>query len=112
MCKVSFGPLRVTANVRRMNDPENNMEKKVALNSLRPVSILFNGDFYELANLIIKISEEMHQGTNIKSRPTLHGVAAVYSWLVIDIDSSHIEQVLEEHGLDLGATVECDDDIV
>ncbi len=88
------------------------MERKVALSSLRPVSILFDGDLYELANLIIKISNAKYQGTNIKSRHTLHGVAAAYSRLVIDIDSSLIEQVLEERGLDLGATVECDEDMV
>ena len=87
------------------------MDSKVPLSSLKPVSILFYGDFYDLADLMLKMSEVRYRGTNIRSRSSVHGVAAAYSWLMIDVDTDYIEDVVRRHGLDLEAIVERENDI-
>ncbi len=83
--------------------------RQVALSSLKPIAILFDGDFYELASFMLNICRVKDQGTNRTSRPTVHGVAAGYARLLVDVEVRQIEARLEQYGLDLGATIEFDD---
>ena len=83
--------------------------RQVALSSLTPISILFDGDFYELASFMLSINRAKNQDTNRTSRPTVHGVAAGYARLIVDVEVRQIEACLKEYGIDLGAMIEFDD---
>ena len=82
---------------------------KIALRSLKSVKVLFEGDIYDLACLLLKAYDAKYHGTHRRSRPTVHGLATYYSML-ISIDRDAIIEVLTRHGLPLGATVESDED--
>ena len=82
---------------------------KIGLRSLRSVKVLFEGDIYDLACLLLKAYDAKDQGTNSRSRPTVHGLATRYSMLT-DISTDAIIEVFNRYGLPLGATVEWDGD--
>jgi len=82
---------------------------KIDLRSLKSVKVLFEGDIYSLACFLLKAYDAKYQGTQSRSRPTVHGLATYYSML-IGIDRDAIIEVLTRHGLPLGATVESDED--
>jgi len=85
------------------------MSKTVYLSELAPVCILFPGDFRELASFLLRGFDSLTQGTNAKSRPTMHGVSSAYVRLFIDLDLQKIEGRLRQMGFDLGASVEWDE---
>ena len=82
---------------------------KIGVRSLKSLKVLFEGDIYELACLLLKAYNAKEQGTNSRSRPTVHGLATRYSMLT-DISRDAIIEVFNRHGLPLGATVESDED--
>jgi len=82
-----------------------NAQEQISVEALRKVCILYEGDIYELAQLLLKINDARDKETNTISRDTVNGLAAVYRTLA-DIELDRILGVLEKHGLPLGATVE------
>src|ERR1039458_2988598 len=82
---------------------------KIDLRSLKSVKVLFEGDIYDLACLLLKAYNAKDQRTGFRSRPTVHGLATRYSMLT-DISTDAIIEVFNRHGLPLGATVESDED--
>jgi len=82
---------------------------KIGLRSLKSLKVLFEGDIYELACLLLKTCNAKDQGTNRRSRPTVRGLATRYSMLT-DSSPDAIIEVFNRHDLPLGATVEFDED--
>ena len=60
---------------------------------------------------MLSIRRAKDQGTNRTSRPTVHGVAVGYAKLIVDVEVRQIEAHLKEYGIDLGATIEFDDEL-
>jgi hypothetical protein len=90
------------------------MEREIPLVALRDVTVLFPGDFHELAVFVSKVHRVCDREANAhnphtvqKSRLTLHGLAGCYA-RVTDINQERVEQILVKAGLDLGALVEFD----
>jgi hypothetical protein len=83
--------------------------RQIALSSLKPISILFDGDFYELASFMLSMHRAKQEGSHWTSRPTVHGVAVGYARLIVDVEVRQIEAYLKEYGIDLGAMIEFDD---
>ena len=77
----------------------------ISVESLKNVSVLFDGDIYELAQLLLKVNDAKDRGTNRTSRQTVHGLAKAYCNLA-DVAFDDIIRVFEKHGLPLGAIVE------
>ncbi len=89
--------------------------KIVYLSQLKEISILYPGDVYEVAELIIRLSDaKYNESKTLKSkvislsRPTLYGLANRFERLA-DIPKSRVEEVFEAHGFDdLNVVVESD----
>ncbi len=86
------------------------MSEKIGIDRLKSVSVIFDGDFYDLALFLLKMNDAKDKGTTGKSRYTVHGVATVYS-MIADVRRDKITRLVERGGLPLGATVEHDDDV-
>jgi hypothetical protein len=84
---------------------------RVALSRLRGITILYEDDLYELANIVLKImvATDKLSDIGIMSRPTINGLAKQYSFLCSGkIDSERIGESIVKHGLDLGDIIEFD----
>jgi hypothetical protein len=86
------------------------VREKIGITALKGVSFLFEDDIYDLAHWLLKMNGAKDKGTNCRSRHTVYGLTAVYS-MVADVSRDEIVNILESHGLPLGATVEYDNDI-
>ena len=86
------------------------MREKIGVSELKEVGILYEGDVYDLACLLLKINDARDKGTNRKSRHTVKGVAGKYAMLT-NISHNKVEAVFERHSLPFGATVEHDEDM-
>ena len=82
------------------------MQPAIGVESLRPVKVLYEGDVYDLAVLLLKLHDAKAGQTGRRGRPTVHGVASAQARLMIDAGTEHVESLLREHGLPLGAVVE------
>ena len=83
----------------------------VAVSRLRGITILYENDLYELANIVLKITSAADKlsGIGIMSTPTINGLAKQYSFLSSGkIDSERISESIVKHGLDLGDIIEFD----
>src|SRR5215207_2328820 len=85
----------------------------ISVESLRPVKVLYEGDLYDLACLLLKLYEAKDRETNsqnprsfVRCRPTVNGLAVYYSLLVSSVSRERVLEALEGHGLPLDATVE------
>jgi hypothetical protein len=88
-----------------------NMHEKISVEALKTVSVLYEGDIYELAQLLLKVNDANDKVTHTISRHTVHGLAIAYRTLA-QVEFDRIIGVFEKHGLPLGATVEHAHDIV
>jgi hypothetical protein len=91
------------------------MENKVSVESLRPVAVLYEGDLYDFARLLLKLWDARDREANVRnprsvvrSRPTVNGLAMYYSMLVSAVSQERVKEVLLGHGLPLGAVVDND----
>jgi hypothetical protein len=82
------------------------MQPAIDIESLRPMKVLYEGDVYDLAVLLLKLHDAKAEQTGYRGRPTVHGVASAYARLMIDVSTEHIESLIREHGLPLGAMVD------
>ena len=51
--------------------------KKISVSELKDIEILYKGDIYELACLLLKLYDAKDAGTNARSRHTVYGLAAI-----------------------------------
>nr|CAP48438.1 putative integron gene cassette protein [uncultured bacterium] len=86
------------------------MNEKIGVNALKSVNVLYEGDIYDLACLLLKVSKAKDKGTNSRSRHTVHGLATAYS-LITHLQREEILATFENYDLSLGAVVEYDQDI-
>ena len=86
------------------------MQEKIGVGALKDIEVLYSGDVYDMACLLLKIHDAKDKGTNRRSRHTVHGLATTYS-MIADVSPDRIREILERHGLPLGATVEHDEDV-
>jgi len=49
------------------------MGKKISVSELKDIKILYKGDIYELACLILKLYDAKDAGSNARSRHTVYG---------------------------------------
>ena len=61
------------------------MTEKIGVSSLKNISVLYEGDIYDLACLLLKVHDAKDRGTNSKSRHTINGFAKSYS-MFADVD--------------------------
>ena len=81
------------------------MDQKIDLASLKGIDILYEDDLHDLGRFVLKAFDARWPGTRSKARPTLHGLARIYG-LILNCASEPFEDVIEAHGLPLGATVD------
>ena len=86
------------------------MRDKIGISALKDIGVLYKGDVYDLACLLLKVYDAKNMGKNTRSRHTVHGLATSYSMLV-DVSYDKIIEVFESYSLPLGAAVEYDDDL-
>lgn len=86
----------------------------VSLNDLKGISVLFENDLYELAQLIVKINrakdEEANRqptGSRQESMTTLNGLAQYYA-ILTGASSDRIKDSIKQAGLSLGACVKAE----
>ncbi len=91
--------------------------QKIPVSALKGLGVFFENDLYVLAHFLLKMDDAkdaaanvQHNGTQGKSRYTVHGLVSTYS-MVARTNLNHIEPDLERRGLPLGATIEYDDDV-
>jgi hypothetical protein len=80
--------------------------ENIGVESLRPVQVLYDGDVYDLAVLLLKLYDAKADRDGHRGRRTVHGVASAYARLMIDISTEQVEARIKEHGLPLGAVVD------
>jgi hypothetical protein len=81
--------------------------KKIGVSELKDIEILYKGDIYELACLILKLYDAKNAGTNTRSRDTVYGLAGEYAML-LRWSRERVLAILAPHNLPLEATVEYD----
>ncbi len=86
------------------------MQEKISVEALRDIEVLYKGDIYDLACLLLKVNDAKDKGTNCRSRHTVFGLATSYSMLA-DVSRDQILAIFKRHSLPLGATVEHDVDL-
>ena len=86
------------------------MIDKIRVSELKNVRILYKGDLYDLARLLLKLNDAKDKGTNIRSRHTVKGVATDFAMLS-GLNSGEVERILSQYDLPFGATVEHDKDV-
>jgi len=86
------------------------MQKKIGVAALKDIEVLYSGDVYDMACLLLKIRDAKNKGTNRRSRHTVHGLATTYS-MIADVSPDRVREIFKRHGLPLEATVEHDEDV-
>jgi hypothetical protein len=82
------------------------MQPVICVESLRPVRVLYAGDVYDVAVLLLKLHDAKAEQVGHRARPTVHGVASAYARLMIDVSTEQVDSLLKDHGLPLGAVVD------
>ncbi|MDI6770452.1 MAG: hypothetical protein QMD04_12375 [Anaerolineales bacterium] len=86
------------------------MGKKIGVSALKDVKVLYKGDIYDLACLLLKVYDAKDRGTNTRSRHTVYGLSGDYAMLA-RLDRDQILAIFERYNLPLEATVENDKEI-
>lgn len=85
-------------------------QDKISVEELKKISVLYEGDIYELAQLLLKVNDAREKPPVGRTRQTVRGLATAYCNLA-HVDFDQIISVFEKHRLPLGATVEHERDI-
>jgi hypothetical protein len=78
---------------------------KISVESLKPVTVLFPGDVYDLAVFLLKVCAAQDAGKCRQSQYTLRGLAGHYANLT-DVEMEKILEVFRRHGLPKAAVVD------
>ena len=81
--------------------------KKISVSELKDIKILYKGDIYELACLLLKLYDARDAGTNARSRHTVYGLAGEYA-ILLGWNRDQVLAIIAPHKLPLEATVEYD----
>ncbi len=84
------------------------MQKRLKIGKLRSVEVLYRGDLYELACVVLKANDALHDGTSSTGHPTVNGLARSYARLM-NLDFEPLVRAVERQGLPLGACIVSDD---
>ena len=85
------------------------MDKIIRLHDLSHITILFEGDFHQLASIMLAGADIQSRGTGNRSRPTIYGVVRAFAQVFFNLDSKEIVANLRLQGFDPGAIIEWDD---
>jgi hypothetical protein len=80
------------------------MNEQITLSGLKEIGVLYKGDIFEFACLVLKINHAKDEGTNSTSHHTVNGLFKDYA-MVARLDSNQVLAVAIKHGLPLGAIV-------
>jgi hypothetical protein len=83
-------------------------QQKIKVSALKAVSILYEGDIYDLALFLLRLDIARTTRTTTR-RHTVHGVASHYAtitWMKLE----DVEEPLVRHGFSLRASIDSDDD--
>lgn len=80
------------------------MSEKITASKLKEICVLYEGDIFDLACLILKIHQAKDEGTNSISHHTINGLFRDYVMLT-GLNSDKVLDVAKQHGLPLGAIV-------
>lgn len=84
------------------------MTQKISVSALKDIKILYKGDIYELACLLLKIYDAKDKiNKNVISRFTIKGLVNYY-YSITRIDYEKIIKIFEQHTIPLGTLVESD----
>ncbi len=83
---------------------------QIGVSTLKGFNLLFPDDLYELAYWLLNLSTAKDHGTNSRSRHTVYGLTAIYAQHS-NLDRDTLVSVLESRGLNMGATIEFDEDV-
>ena len=86
------------------------MVDQIGVSELKNIRILYKGDLYDFARLLLKINDAKDKGTNTTSRHTIKGLATDFAMLA-GLNIGEVEKVLLSYDLPFGATVEHDKDV-
>ena len=84
--------------------------RKIGVSALKDVAVLYKGDIYELACLLLKVYDAKDRDTNTRSRHTVYGLSGDYA-ILAHLNRDQVLEIFERHNLPLGATVEYDIDV-
>ena len=89
---------------------------KIPLSKLKGINVYYDNDLYDAANLILKLkdSRQKHDGSNIKSRPTVNGLVRTFANLIDPLypEEDTVLSVIKKFSLPLNAAIEYDEDII
>ena len=54
---------------------------KIGVSALKDIEVLYKGDIYDLACLLLKINDAKDKGANTISRDTVYGLSGTYATL-------------------------------
>ena len=83
------------------------MDKLIKVSALKEIGVLYKGDIFEFASLILKVNHARDEGTNSTSYHTVNGLFKDYA-IVAQLNSNQVLAVAIKHGLPLGAIVVSD----
>ena len=86
------------------------MQDKIGVGALKNIKVLYDGDIYDMACLLLKIHEAKDKGLNRQSRHTVYGLATAYA-MIAGLSPDEIREIFKKHGLPFEATVEYDEDV-
>jgi hypothetical protein len=81
------------------------MADKIGVSELRNIGVLFEGDLYDFANLMLKIYDAKNKGTNTITRDTVNGLVHGYA-LLARVNSNRVLAIIKRYGLPLSSTIE------
>jgi hypothetical protein len=70
------------------------MQPVIDVESLRPAKVLYEGDLYDRAVLLLKLYDAKEEQSGHRGWPTVHGVASAYARLMIDVNTEHVESLI------------------
>jgi hypothetical protein len=81
----------------------------VPLSKLLPIAILSDGDFYDLAALMLRGLDALPRDTKYPKRPLVFSVASTFVKIFPEVDIRTIVNKLQEMGFDLEKSIEWDE---
>lgn len=83
--------------------------KKVQIHELKEITILYEGDVYDLARCLLRLDIARSTPTSTR-RHTIHGLANRYAYIT-NMKLPEIVERFVQIGLPLDATIELDEDV-
>ena len=80
------------------------MDKQIKVSALKEIGVLYKGDIFEFACLILKVNHARDEGTNSTFHHTVNGLFKDYA-IVARLSSNQVLAIAIKHGLPLGAIV-------